>query len=231
LSQKHKKLVGSKFKNSLRAGISRGGSMFNLNNAVNKGFREKDSGLSPIGNSGMKISNESLTRSGNQDNQSGIHSRTNSVGGSSIGSNNQISGYPPPPSGPRVVLGRETTPTMGGSGSNQNITNARNGENNPTKIPREVWDRFEGKSREDLIEMIVGLQSSIETQARKQSDLEDYIDSLLTKVLSTAPSLLQKNANQDNQDSLQQMNNKNAKDSLSKQTGKQALFKSFGIKW
>ena len=96
----------------------------------------------------MKISNESLTRSGNQDNQSGIHSRTNSVGGSSIGSNNQVSGYPPPPSGPRVVLGRETTPTMGGSGSNQNITNARNGENNPTKIPREVWDRFEGKSRE-----------------------------------------------------------------------------------
>ena len=99
----------------------------------------------------MKISNESLSRSGNQDNQSGIHSRTNSVGGSSIGSNNQISGYPPPPSGPRVVLGRETTPTMGGSGSNQNITNARNGENNPTKIPKEVWDRFEGKSREVII--------------------------------------------------------------------------------
>jgi len=212
LSQKHKKLVGNKFKNSLS-------------------FREKDSGLSPIGSGGMKISNESLSRSGNQDNQSGIHSRTNSVGGSSIGSNNQISGYPPPPSGPRVVLGRETTPTMGGSGSNQNITNARNGENNPTKIPKEVWDRFEGKSREDLIEMIVGLQSSIETQARKQSDLEDYIDSLLTKVLSTAPSLLQKNPNHDNQDSIQQMNNKNSKDSLSKQTGKQALFKTFGIKW
>merc|ERR1711997_1392392 len=125
LSQKHKKLVGSKFKNSLS-------------------FREKDSGLSPIGNSGMKISNESLTRSGNQDNQSGIHSRTNSVGGSSIGSNNQVSGYPPPPSGPRVVLGRETTPTMGG-GSHHNSTNLKQGENNPTNIPKEVWDRFEGK--------------------------------------------------------------------------------------
>ena len=60
--------------------------------------------------------------------------------------------------------------------------------------------------------MIVGLQSSIETQARKQSDLEDYIDSLLTKVLSTAPSLLQKNPNHDNQDSILQMNNKNSKD-------------------
>ena len=119
--------------------------------SIHLGFREKDSGLSPIGSGGMKISNESLSRSGNQDNQSGIHSRNNSVGGSSIGSNNQISGYPPPPSGPRVVLGRETTPTMGGSGSNQNITNARNGENNPTKIPKEVWDRFEGKSREVII--------------------------------------------------------------------------------
>ena len=109
--------------------------------------------MSPNGNSGMKISNESLSRSGNQDN----HNRTYSDGGSSIGSNNQVSGYPPPPSGPRVVLGRETTPTMGGSGSNQNITNARNGESNPTKIPKEVWDRFEGKSRE-VNSQIFGLQ-------------------------------------------------------------------------
>ena len=103
------------------------------------GFREKDNGLSTGGNSGLKISNESPTRGDN-------HNRTHSDGGSSIGSNN-VSGYPPPPSGPRVVLGRETTPTMSG-GSNQNITNAKNGETNPTKIPKEVWDRFEGKSRE-----------------------------------------------------------------------------------
>ena len=60
---------------------------------------------------------------------------------------------------------------------------------------------------QDLIEMIVGLQSSVETQARKQSDMEDYIDSLLTKVLSAAPQLLQKNINHDN--ATQQLNNKN----------------------
>ena len=42
--------------------------------------------------------------------------------------------------------------------------------------------------------MIVGLQTSIESQARKQSDLEDYIDSLLTKVLASAPALLHKNS-------------------------------------
>ena len=45
---------------------------------------------------------------------------------------------------------------------------------------------------QDLIETIVNLQQRIESQARKQSDLEDYIDSLLTKVLATAPCLLQK---------------------------------------
>ena len=41
--------------------------------------------------------------------------------------------------------------------------------------------------------MIVGLQANLEAQAKKQSDLEDYIDTLLMKVLSTAPQLLQKN--------------------------------------
>ena len=51
--------------------------------------------------------------------------------------------------------------------------------------------------------MIVGLQASIETQARKQSDLQDYIDSLLMKVLSTAPQLLQKN--NENSDTPQQI--------------------------
>ena len=105
-----------------------------------QGFREKDSGSSPSRNSGLKVSNESLSKT-----SAGNHSRTYSDGGSSTGSNNN-SGYPPPPSGPRVVLGRETTPTMGG-GSYQNIANSKYGENN-NKIPKEVWDRFEGKSRE-----------------------------------------------------------------------------------
>lgn len=42
--------------------------------------------------------------------------------------------------------------------------------------------------------MIFNLQMTVEDQARKQSDLEDYIDSLLMKVLSSAPQLLQKNS-------------------------------------
>ena len=47
---------------------------------------------------------------------------------------------------------------------------------------------------QDLIEMVVNLQHSVEKQAKVQSDLEDYIDSLLSKVISKAPDILQKNA-------------------------------------
>lgn len=47
---------------------------------------------------------------------------------------------------------------------------------------------------QDLIEMVVQLQDVAEKQAKKQSDLESYIDSLLTKVIANAPELLQKNA-------------------------------------
>jgi hypothetical protein len=73
-------------------------------------------------------------------------------------------------------LGRETTPTP----------------NAPQRIPREVWDRFEGKTREDLIETVVQLQSQLESQGKRQVELEDYLDSLLMKVMARNPDLLQK---------------------------------------
>jgi len=127
----------------------------------------------------VEVSNESLHHVGRAPAAAGHrpgHSRTYSDG--SAGSNgSSCNAVPTPPSGPRVgPLGRETTPTE-----------------LPQKIPKDVWDKFDGKSREDLIEMIVSLQASVENQAKKHSDLEDYIDSLLMKVLSTAPQLLQKN--------------------------------------
>jgi hypothetical protein len=45
---------------------------------------------------------------------------------------------------------------------------------------------------QDLIESIVHLQSQLETQGKKQVDLEEYLDSLLMKVMSQRPELLQK---------------------------------------
>lgn len=60
----------------------------------------------------------------------GGHSRTYSDGSADSGSA-APSCHPTPPKGPRVVLGRETTPTE-----------------QPQKIPQDVWDKFDGKSRE-----------------------------------------------------------------------------------
>lgn len=60
-----------------------------------------------------------------------------------------------------------------------------------SRLPQEIHDKFAGKSREDLLEMIVNLQASIEKNARHTRDLEDYIDGLLLRVMETTPNLLQ----------------------------------------
>jgi len=79
-----------------------------------------------------------------------------------------------PPNGPRIVLGREDSPA--------------------SKLPHEVLSQYNGKSREDLIEMLVNLQSTVDLQGQKIVDLEDYIDSLLIRVLEVAPILLKKDS-------------------------------------
>merc|ERR1711970_1232211 len=68
-----------------------------------------------------------------------------------------------PPNGPRIVPGSENSLT--------------------TALPHEVLSQYDGKSREDLIELLVSLKSTVDLQARKVVDLEDYIDSLLLRVL------------------------------------------------
>ena len=45
---------------------------------------------------------------------------------------------------------------------------------------------------QDLIEMVMNLQATVEQQGRKSDDLEDYIDSLLIRVMDVAPVILQK---------------------------------------
>ena len=56
----------------------------------------------------------------------------------------------------------------------------------------EVLSRFNGKTREDLIKVLVTQQATIETQGKKITDLEAYIDTLLSKVMDVAPVVLQK---------------------------------------
>jgi len=82
-----------------------------------------------------------------------------------------------PPNGTRIVVGRETSPVPPALSKT---------------LPQEIMERYKDQSREDLIEMVISLQASVEHQGRKAGDLEDYIDSLLMRVMETAPILLQK---------------------------------------
>ena len=61
-------------------------------------------------------------------------------------------------------------------------------------LPHDVLARYNGKTREDLIEMVVSLQNTVDTQGKKVIDLEDYIDNLLIKILDVAPILLKQDS-------------------------------------
>ena len=41
--------------------------------------------------------------------------------------------------------------------------------------------------------MVITLQASVEEQGKKVADLEDYVDSMLIKVMEVSPVLLEKN--------------------------------------
>ena len=47
---------------------------------------------------------------------------------------------------------------------------------------------------QDLIEALVGLQATAELQGKRLGELEDYLDTLLIRVMETAPVLLQKDS-------------------------------------
>ena len=63
-----------------------------------------------------------------------------------------------------------------------------------TSLPHDVLAQYNGKTREDLIEMVINLQKSVDMQGKKVIDLEDYIDNLLIKVLDVAPILLKQDS-------------------------------------
>ncbi|KAK2588746.1 hypothetical protein KPH14_001633 [Odynerus spinipes] len=59
------------------------------------------------------------------------------------------------------------------------------------RLPHEILAKFEGKSREDLIELTLQLQAEVADKKKRMADLEDYIDSLLLRVIECSPRLLQ----------------------------------------
>ncbi|CAG9760522.1 unnamed protein product [Ceutorhynchus assimilis] len=58
-------------------------------------------------------------------------------------------------------------------------------------ISNELLQKFQGKTREDLILALTETQSDLEKQKKKLKDLEDYLDDLLLRVMETTPKILQ----------------------------------------
>ena len=92
----------------------------------------------------------------------------------------------------RVVLGRETSPEpdITSSSSSEDLTSSASSCSN---LSEEILQRFQGQSREDLIEMVCFLQRAVESQGKKLADLEDYIDSMVLRVMEKAPNILDNN--------------------------------------
>ncbi|XP_017776264.1 PREDICTED: rab11 family-interacting protein 2 isoform X2 [Nicrophorus vespilloides] len=59
------------------------------------------------------------------------------------------------------------------------------------RISNELLQKFEGKSREDVILMLCEVQSDLDHNKKKLKDLEDYLDDLLLRVMETTPRILQ----------------------------------------
>ncbi|XP_050314188.1 rab11 family-interacting protein 2 [Anthonomus grandis grandis] len=58
-------------------------------------------------------------------------------------------------------------------------------------ISSEMLQKFEGKTREDLIMALSETQNDLEKHKKKLKDLEDYLDDLLLRVMETTPRILQ----------------------------------------
>ena len=95
----------------------------------------------------------------------------------------------PPPKPPRAVIRRELFKI-------EDDTKHRtlSDRENVTVISKSVH-LSEDKSREELIETIATLQSKLEAEKQKVDELEDYIASLLLKVMTNAPDVLQADLN------------------------------------
>lgn len=79
----------------------------------------------------------------------------------------------------RIIIGRETEKEASPPQST-------------SRLSSELLSKYEGKSRDDLIEMLAELQSEVEQQAVREKEMKDYLEDLLLRVMETSPWVLQK---------------------------------------
>nr|XP_029715575.1 LOW QUALITY PROTEIN: rab11 family-interacting protein 5-like [Aedes albopictus] len=60
-----------------------------------------------------------------------------------------------------------------------------------TEVSPEIMAKYEGKTREDMMKIAHNLENEVNYQKQKVKELEDYLDSLLLKVMECQPRILQ----------------------------------------
>lgn len=83
----------------------------------------------------------------------------------------------------RIIIGGENDlPPMLGNARQSKLV---------TEVSPEIAAKYEGKTREDMMRIAHNLESEVQYQKQKVKELEDYLDSLLLKVMECQPRILQ----------------------------------------
>lgn len=87
----------------------------------------------------------------------------------------------------RIIIGGEN----GSAGTGDMIPIVARQSKLVTEISPEIQAKYEGKTREDMMKMAHNLENEVTYQKQRVKELEDYLDSLLLKVMECQPRILQ----------------------------------------
>ncbi|GAB0100873.1 rab11 family-interacting protein 1 [Sergentomyia squamirostris] len=62
---------------------------------------------------------------------------------------------------------------------------------NPSEVSKEVLEKYDGKSKEEMMNLAHYLENEVKHQKQRVKELEDYLDNLLLRVMETQPKILQ----------------------------------------
>uniref|UniRef100_A0A2M4ACQ8 Protein kinase c conserved region 2 n=1 Tax=Anopheles triannulatus TaxID=58253 RepID=A0A2M4ACQ8_9DIPT len=89
----------------------------------------------------------------------------------------------------RIIIGGETVGTELGQRAAAKAAAAAAAASMP--LAPQTLAKYEGKSHEDMVRVAQGLENEVLLQKQKVKELEDYLDSLLLKVMECHPKILQ----------------------------------------
>ncbi|XP_058127741.1 rab11 family-interacting protein 1 [Anopheles ziemanni] len=91
----------------------------------------------------------------------------------------------------RIIIGGEHGGADGMTMASAAAAAAAQRQSKLAQVSPETLAKYEGKSREEVIRIAHNLESEVHYQKQKVKELEDYLDSLLLKVMECHPKILQ----------------------------------------